>query len=761
MPRRAAGAVLPALLLLGLAAPATATPAHLCGPECGPLFADYPHNDSCWRGATSSYFSFDVQPHYHIGDSCFGENDPCAPFFFNGTYHVMWQSHTQYIHVPKWNKLPSGQFGDTGISFGHATSRDLAHWKQVSNSVFPDEWFTSVSVYDGSASVIGGMPMIIAAGLTPNTTSVFCHARATPTDLTDPDLINWRWDAEPLYCGNRTNDLTPFDAPTSAWKTSLGQWQYQDGHGNVFVSDDGIAWRGAQPAGGHQYPGGTVCDFFPLPRVCDGCGGGGEPASQLTAGAAMMALSPPSPFQRYNDTDLACGDLKDYRLPKGTSDVAGIANCSATCAAESQCGGFVFVSGAPGTPTPGGPRCAIKGRGGCCPGQLRGGCFSGVKPGECKHPHPHPPGPPAPPGPTPAPPRPPPPFVGPPSHVHRAGTVYSLVHLVSGSAKDEAGTLQTVVDGGATVVSAAGLGMKRKCDHGRFAYPKSFWDPKKQRRIHYGWVQGAGLQGEEDSALPNGLTLKNNHQSLLREITYDPRLGCVIVLLVILLLTSLLNSLLTLSLTLPVCCSLPCSKSRILNYLPVVETALLRKEVLARIEHPTPVPGGAGASGVLKLPTPQNVANQSEVRVAFALPTGGVNVTFGVRVMTAAADMHGNSPGFDFSVAFTPRPAEAKAWTVNVGQASAQLPLLATDKEIEMVLYVDHTVVECYFSGGRVALTEHVPVHLLLPYGNNTKQGIEIFASGPGATVQNATVWRMGEIWDDVATHGRPNHKPL
>ena len=77
-PTRAAVAV-PAVLLLAVAQ-AAATPAHLCGPECGPLFADYPHNDSCWRGATSSYFSFDVQPHYHIGDSCFGESEHLSTF---------------------------------------------------------------------------------------------------------------------------------------------------------------------------------------------------------------------------------------------------------------------------------------------------------------------------------------------------------------------------------------------------------------------------------------------------------------------------------------------------------------------------------------------------------------------------------------------------------------------------------------------------------------------------------------------------------
>ena len=120
-----------------------ATVPHLCGPQCGSLLATYAHNDSCFRPQTQSFFEFDVQPHFHVGDRCFGENDPCAPFFFNGVYHMMWQSHTQYQHVPRWNKAPGGQFGDTGISFGHAVSTDLAHWTQLPNALWPDEWFTS------------------------------------------------------------------------------------------------------------------------------------------------------------------------------------------------------------------------------------------------------------------------------------------------------------------------------------------------------------------------------------------------------------------------------------------------------------------------------------------------------------------------------------------------------------------------------------------------------------------------------------------
>ena len=151
----------------------------------------------------------------------------------------------------------------------------------------------------------------VAANQTPNTTSVFCHARATPTNLSDPYLTDWKWDAEPLYCGNATNDLTPFDAPSGAWETDLKQWQYVDGKGNVFVSDDGVTWRGALPAGGKQFPGGAVSDFFELPRVCDGCDLSEAAVAAQTKAAAEAA------WPVYNNTDLACGDLagEDFKLP--------------------------------------------------------------------------------------------------------------------------------------------------------------------------------------------------------------------------------------------------------------------------------------------------------------------------------------------------------------------------------------------------------------------------------------------------------------
>ena len=108
---------------------------------------------------------------------------------------------------------------------------------------------------------------------------------------------------------------------------------------------------------------------------------------------------------------------------------------------------------------------------------------------------------------------------------------------------------------------------------------------------------------------------------------------------------------------------------------------------------------------------------------------------------------------FEFGIDFT--PANTSAWIV---QASGNaLPMLVTDETIELVLYVDQTVVEAYYMGGRLVFTSHVPQNLLLPGRANTTQGVEIFARGADVTVLNATMWRMGDIWDPT-THNRPLH---
>jgi hypothetical protein len=74
------------------------------------------------------------------------------------------------------------------------------------------------------------------------------------------------------------------------------------------------------------------------------------------------------------------------------------------------------------------------------------------------------------------------------------------------------------------------------------------------------------------------------------------------------------------------------------------------------------------------------------------------------------------------------------------GQAQAygdSLPLLSDDKELSMRVFLDNVVAECYWQGGRVAMT--VPIK---PVASAT------ISAAAGADVQllNGTSWGMTEI---------------
>ena len=181
------------------------------------------------------------------------------------------------------------------------------------------------------------------------------------------------------------------------------------------------------------------------------------------------------------------------------------------------------------------------------------------------------------------------------------------------------------------------------------------------------------------------------------------------------------------------------------------------------------------------LDVPPLLANQSQVRVTFERPKQSVR--FGVRVMTGVCGPKPTpstkwcTPGdrfyTEFFVDYKPAPsADDAAWGVTVGSNRSTvppvnpklvnqvgtMPVLKSDDEIEIRVYVDQTVCEAFFARGRVAVTTQVPLGGLLPgyLGNNTEQGVELFASRPGVvTFKDAAVWKMGQIWRDVRTHDR------
>ena len=257
----------------------TATPDPLPGPErdengngsliihnssCfAPAYPDYPFTDKFAPGYPS------VAPRYHICNSCHGENDPCASFYYKGVYHYFYQEH------------------DTGgISGGHVISRDLVTWQELRPALWSSEWFISAAVWDFSATIVDGVPTIMAAGvvapeimLKRSLTSNFCHVLAVPSDTNDPALEEWTYpaDRDPALCGTKANGLRPGDSPSNTWRTSTGEYRYVDSYGFVYTSMDFVRWRGAANASaspvGSSFPTGCCQDLYALPPPCNGCDG--------------------------------------------------------------------------------------------------------------------------------------------------------------------------------------------------------------------------------------------------------------------------------------------------------------------------------------------------------------------------------------------------------------------------------------------------------------------------------------------------------
>lgn len=109
-------------------------------------------------------------------------NEPHAPFYYNGKYHVFYQHN------------PAGpRFTGSMMRWGHIVSDDMVHWQYVKDAVVP-AGVCSKGVWTGG-SVMGpdGAPwLLITAGSVPgNSGSGQNVAYAHPADLADPYLTDW------------------------------------------------------------------------------------------------------------------------------------------------------------------------------------------------------------------------------------------------------------------------------------------------------------------------------------------------------------------------------------------------------------------------------------------------------------------------------------------------------------------------------------------------------------------------------------------
>jgi beta-fructofuranosidase len=147
-------------------------------------------------------------------------NDPNAPMYYKGYYHLFYQYNP---HAAVWGN----------ITWGHAVSEDLIHWRYLEDALEPDQWYDAMGVWSGSATIDNdGIPFILYTGGSGRVDHISeqLQCMAVPADPTDPLLRKWVKVANnpiitrPLDVGEQD-----FRDPSTAWQQSDGTWIFTVG----------------------------------------------------------------------------------------------------------------------------------------------------------------------------------------------------------------------------------------------------------------------------------------------------------------------------------------------------------------------------------------------------------------------------------------------------------------------------------------------------------------------------------------------------
>ena len=120
------------------------------------------------------------RPQYHAIPPQHWMNEPHAPFYYNGKYHLFYQ------------KNASGPYF-SNLHWGHWTSEDMVFWRNEKTALFPQRGDVSPSgVWSGSASIgPKGIPYLFYTSADFSKKFNQGVAIATPKDIEDPNLMEW------------------------------------------------------------------------------------------------------------------------------------------------------------------------------------------------------------------------------------------------------------------------------------------------------------------------------------------------------------------------------------------------------------------------------------------------------------------------------------------------------------------------------------------------------------------------------------------
>lgn len=175
-------------------------------------------------------FSNDIyRPVYHLIPTGKWMNEPHAPFWYRGFYHIFYQSNP---HAPIWDNL----------CWGHLVSNDMINWKDAGIALYPDEENVDIDgCWSGSACLNDkGIPMLFYTAGNNNDMPNQSIAMAVPQNTEDEMLKVWEKKGVVLRQTLGEGFLGEFRDPF-VWKRGelyyilVGTGDAQNGGGNALL----------------------------------------------------------------------------------------------------------------------------------------------------------------------------------------------------------------------------------------------------------------------------------------------------------------------------------------------------------------------------------------------------------------------------------------------------------------------------------------------------------------------------------------------
>ena len=177
------------------------------------------------------------RPRYHLCPPGKWMNEPHAPMFYKGNYHIFYQANP---HGPIWDH----------ISWGHLISRDMIHWEDAPLALVPEGGTVSPDgCWSGSALVDKeGKPRIY---FTAGNDAVFPNqsvALATPAEAEDDRVLTWQQHPQALlrqnigWMGEFRDPFVWLEGDTYFMLVGTGDENNGGGNAALYSSSDGLDW---------------------------------------------------------------------------------------------------------------------------------------------------------------------------------------------------------------------------------------------------------------------------------------------------------------------------------------------------------------------------------------------------------------------------------------------------------------------------------------------------------------------------------------